>query len=539
MATKNVRRFSKLKIAVWILLGFAAPIVLFILIIALGVWLGPSGLPRDLEAPPAEALPHLIKYRELAATQRAALQQPGSARHAQSPANRHPQKTYKDFEDFLRAQRQAGGDRQAIDLYMEMMRRWDMECRDEYNSMQSWLLSWRPGRGPWEKAPDLNQWVRRHADFLALVRRYCETSGVPMPGAQVYLDDLETRVEKGELKPTTWKLEPIYFSSGSQYPSMKLMPGFGSCQAVRAIGIMLLVEGQSRFEQGDGEGALKDCDAALKLCAYSSSIIDTMPVNTTVFQLFIQLEAWVNDPGKLQQPWRRQLLGMLDQFHAQYFTPEMEAAPLEALYLYRRAFLVQLLQYRWRAYTGSFRSDIKYNKRWTIPFLKKRINYPNPQTFVEAMRALRTRHRLDEFIKDYDRTWYTALASLRRPYAELYAETKGSLVPEHEKSLSNLFISASLPTELFQEHRRDWAKAEAKINLLRAVLSLQTSVQDHGRTSQTLHLSGTADSPWRDPFSGARLRMDDPTSPTFIYSVGPDLKDQGGRSGDDLAIMLR
>jgi hypothetical protein len=65
---------------------------------------------------------------------------------------------------------------------------------------------------------------------------------------------------------------------------------------------------------------------------------------------------------------------------------------------------------------------------------------------------------------------------------------------------------------------RAWV-ADARANLCRAALRLALGEP----------FGDSANPCWTDPFTSQPLHLDATTSPALLYSVGPDLGDQGGR----------
>ena len=121
--------------------------------------------------------------------------------------------------------------------------------------------------------------------------------------------------------------------------------------------------------------------------------------------------------------------------------------------------------------------------------------------------------------------------------------------PSLGKDLIRIYYGATMEDQSKQLKRKVGyvIEGETKLNLLRAAVEWRLDHQSVPRNKNT-DMAGDHENPWRDPFTEKPLQVDTASSPTLIWSLGPDLKDQkglldydptnGAASAGDIVIRL-
>lgn len=258
-------------------------------------------------------------------------------------------------------------------------------------------------------------------------------------------------------------------------------------------------------------------------------------------KMFLAFKAWIMHSSNIDLAERQALLEQLNWLYPGFFSPAAKTRKLETLYLFRRAWIVRLLDHPWHSYTACFR-QMWCDNLINLPGLEKSLRVPAAKELAtEIVPALARRQRIAALLAAYDRQWREQLVLLGQSYPQTWRQTGGSLAPKPDPLISELYLGASSgrPQLLIAIPEAAWR--EASYNLMRAALAL--SLED-GATSASRVLNTDEvlprESPWRDPFTDRPLRADHPTSPTLLYSVGLDMIDQGGaEKTDDLSLRLR
>ena len=147
------------------------------------------------------------------------------------------------------------------------------------------------------------------------------------------------------------------------------------------------------------------------------------------------------------------------------------------------------------------------------------VKIPNPTHYM-TYDLLRTRYGGERLIREYDQKWVQAFQSLASPYPECR-----QIAPTLSSRDSGL--SCYEPLANLTALRIRGLTEEAHANLLRAGIE---SILDpeSGEGSNGVDFLQDRTHLWRDPFTEKSLRLVGTEGERTIYSLGPDLEDQGG-----------
>jgi hypothetical protein len=142
--------------------------------------------------------------------------------------------------------------------------------------------------------------------------------------------------------------------------------------------------------------------------------------------------------------------------------------------------------------------------------------------------ALNDRKKVPRLIEDYDKFLKETMALAVMDYPDIMAETNGTISPPHGSYRDTiLYLYWHMPCRSFRRELIGSLAEEARFNLLRAALTASLGTDRAVEAAQPDFIP-SRDHPWRDPFTARCLRSDRATSPTLIYSLGPDMTSQSG-----------
>jgi hypothetical protein len=418
----------------------------------------------------------------------------------------------KDFAEYVRFRLEHEPGNQGAMLYLELLSRSDtQEFEAEWknafaNAPPYW---WHPGDPLTESQ---RQWLLAHQDFIGLLRRMIAAGGPPMP----------TREEIQRIVPAKIMCFPP--------PDLWLFHVYGES---------LAAESQRRRADGD----LADA-AEILLDAYP---LGAMPMRQFMIGCRVggairnianqALSAWLQADFPPEPLARR-----MEEFLDAHTIPTRElTTPLELDYLCKRSDLVAFLD---QPLTGIVMNGygIQHYPAEGKNYFDLLVDDPAPIVYA-TYKAFRMRTNAETLIRQYDASWSRLLPLARQPFAvfkaadnpEMLVMTTWPLTPNHAQVVIPDFLYM---TPVYA--------SEAGTNLNRAALHL---ILDEPRpVPPDPAVPDWLNSPWRDPFTEKALRMVEEEDATTIYSIGPDLEDQGGAfaydptngeiSPGDLAIRL-
>ncbi|MFH0793067.1 MAG: hypothetical protein V2A74_03440 [bacterium] len=148
------------------------------------------------------------------------------------------------------------------------------------------------------------------------------------------------------------------------------------------------------------------------------------------------------------------------------------------------------------------------------------VNPFNPS----ARHTIRFRNTFSEFLAGYDKWWGEVLEELEKPYPDIRKDIW------REDPTFQWRIPLEIPNV-------EWAfirglTAETRYNLLRAALEYGINPAS-AQAAQNVDFSADRKHRWRDPFTEEPLHVNESEDGPLFYSLGPDLKDQGGKISYD------
>lgn len=285
-----------------------------------------------------------------------------------------------------------------------------------------------------------------------------------------------------------------------------------------------------RRQEHDYLGAGRSLMAALRL----SDMFERN--NVTGFQA---MKAYLNE-AILDPAWPteqfRPLLDELARIEERRFPRNGYTELYTNVYLSERARLVAAMgQPTWKSPLYGYDLDKNVNKYWgPLELGSKAVTdweVPHPlRMFGTALSAIRNKARAAAALRQYDEDWMRLIAAIGEPYPEWRTE-RNRLWADVEKQ-GNFLFSADMEgsTDFFHYHS-DRTTSErmrqAENHVIR--IGLMWRLDAKGTLAQRgENFRDNPYYPWRDPFTEKPLQIDSATSPTLIYSIGPDMIDQHG-----------
>lgn len=501
----KVRRFWKTKRrkALLILVGGVAALYAFFLI-----WANTYRLPGSLRQAPLAPPP------------------PRDASTLPFPSGK-----FERYEDYLKALLAVDASQEAAALCLELSKLYQDEDIasqypdhfEDYRTSGSLSLAYAHDKSKsgqplyWKPyVPEQIRWLRGKADYLALLHRLSHCRQWPVPTLQHRNDYLNL--------------------CGAEFPFLSFISLYYS-------GNMLAAGARLRSQEGDFAAAresVQDLYAVATLLRASDSYFYQSILLYWVREANRVVSLWLEDSA-LPQSELASLQSTLNRIEPLLFPPDGMGRIFTDQYLEMRAEIVYFMSqdtwlsplYGWGGYenvNGSMCGwPVDYSEYHDLPLLGTTKVPILPKIFAHSHRAMFNRICSAPALKEYDKFYRQAIEWVGRPYPEFLRDISRYADSSHDR----YFLLRKLrPTEntvlpYFPEVKVRRLVAETRTHLLRLALGLRL---DSARTLALRRepLSAAPHNPWRDPFTEAPLRSDTPTSPSLLYSLGPDLKDQRG-----------
>lgn len=365
--------------------------------------------------------------------------------------------------------------------------------------------AWRPGDGPLPEK--VSKCVSEHAELSDDLRRLFEMKPLPTPSMKDVI---------GALSNST----PILF------PFSNILPY--SCR-IR----FLAAGGRQRLEDGDASGALNDYLQLIQLLRKYAPIFGRSgfhPASIWITRACRLIVEWLEHTPATEEQENLILgeLGTLRNGDALEKSAIMDE--IEFQYLFdRQATILEFDLSPWYSPTFGWDPGTPYDSYYfELGRGNNKLPLPRLDRFLaDAFRAMQLKQNSSEIIRDSDAEWAKSLEEARGPYpaARAAAERRQTefVLQKWGRDLTHNPLTtnayAILDSFLLQP-----LLARAEVDLLETALRLRenpakTFAERDGATSKSY---------WHDPFSEQTLLVDDPTSPTLVWSVGPDAHDQKG-----------
>lgn len=494
------RRLFKITL---LLLGIPAGLLALavVLLLAAGLWADSRPLPEALKRPPLT-----LESLKL---------------HASSP---HPSLPNLGHEDFLKLNGKDYGDylkllvakgvrQESIDLYLKLRKRYEDE-KIERNYEDFRRRGINEDQDPKFKTR-LVAWLTAHSDYITQLRRLAHAGPTPR---------LSLREQQESCQVTKNLILERY-------------PGFYFTNID-----ILNRNARILFLKKDYRAAIECLEDSFLLAentAGETGMMGNMTMNVALNCLWETAQSLINDP-EFPASELKTLIPFLERSEKKLLPPDRLSRVMIENIIVARPYLVTALEtsswnsplYGWGvgAYPRIFAMQLSVGKKkWFIPRLD--------QMAANTVYAIYNRLHAAEALKNYDR-WNAELAEvLKRPYAEVEAtHAKWAASPEYQ----SFYISKSTIDAVKHGTIDRYYQSVANFHLIRlGIMWRADSTATLARRNEDF--TGKPDHPWRDPFTEKPLQIDTASSPTLIWSAGPDLKYQHGarpRNTDDLVIRL-
>ena len=227
----------------------------------------------------------------------------------------------------------------------------------------------------------------------------------------------------------------------------------------------------------------------------------------------------------------------LEEFEREYLTPQGCADLMTENYLLaRQEMLIALARPTWRdPVYGWFNKLEDGNTEYPRLRIGRDYAIPHPVTLTaRTVASIRNRLSAAEALREYDRQNLEAIALVKEPYARIVAAYYGHpLDPFQAKNFLlryNVHTNAGGPCGFAAQMMRPIVEFQARIHLFRLAVEMRDAPAAAMRRKETAP-AGDPFNPWRDPYSGELMKIDDPAAPTRIWSAGPDAVNAPGAKG--------
>lgn len=199
----------------------------------------------------------------------------------------------------------------------------------------------------------------------------------------------------------------------------------------------------------------------------------------------------------------------LEAIDEKLFDPAAFRMSLVRIHLQRRRGLVELLDRSW------YKDPYFDPKIGPNDYLSKQLDIPNPTKLLAAsVEAMTTKAGSAEELKKYDRDFTKVLELTQLSYPERFAKY-GACAKKSETGDDKF-----LPGQ-YQYYLGDmFAMTETPVHLIRVGIMWRID-QQRTRALRSEYMLGKTHHPWRDPYSEKPCIMNETTTCTLIYSVGP------------------
>ncbi|MCE5230064.1 hypothetical protein LLG95_10765 [bacterium] len=363
------------------------------------------------------------------------------------------------------------------------------------------------------------KWVRDHAELIAQIRRFAE-SDEPAPLNREEIDGLTV------------------FGDDRDYVSLNSIRWnvFATCLRV------LIADGTLCANEGRIDEALRDATDLYRIALKESTSERSGPQSWLFGLCNRAVCRWIESSPEMGVR-AATLAAFLDDIHRSRLSAPVRKSNFEFIindyYPSRRNRMAWKYahseRYRsWKSSAYGYDLDTaNFYEYWWVP---------NPRGDFQVPRV----HRM----------LATAIKAMNRRAAAPGIEAR-QIDEEEQKSR----IMAGWNWEVLHEHIKNndpsqWLftlereyQSEAEFNLIRAALAWIKDKRS-GEIARTMDLTKDYENPWRDPFIEKAFHVEETTSGTLIYSVGPDMEDQHGANlpeafrgviapGGDIAIRIR
>jgi hypothetical protein len=433
---------------------------------------------------------------------------------------------FKDYESYLKTELARDPGLASATLYLQLSKqitdaKIDQAVRETFCRDSAMTLATERG----EFSPVQMEWLRDHGDLLNQIQRFCKSGAMPALTARQRLDYQQR---------------------------LKTMPPDPNFSLYWTSARLMIFKSQLHLQGGDYSAARQAAQDALQLAGMvraDESLIGHLVTVALAAMVCHALPSWLENP-KIPQGEFAPFVESLDRFEATLNLPELNRRAIATSYLeMRSALLRELEKPTWRLpIYGWKRAEHpeRYVTELALPFSRKHFQAPNlAEILIKSSLAIRNRQHAPEALKEYDRMNLKLIELQKLPFAQFVKEKQVLDQRIYSSSAPQYFLAQQTPN--LEEVRRRCLMAETLLHLGRLGFGLRVdpakllAKQNDDLTSQPHH-------PWRDPFTDAPLQVDRPSSPTLIWSLGPDLKDQRGQmeydpsngtfSGGDIRLRL-
>jgi hypothetical protein len=414
-------------------------------------------------------------------------------------------------EDYFRFQIAKGYRVEGAKLWLEL----EKMDKDDKSILEAWENHYPPTGlfASWTPASPLTdaqqKWLVDHGRLFNLIHRMNAAGGPPMPTWR----DIDL------IKPTG----RLFTNFGFLLPS----PVFCVCR-------MLAAESRRRRDAGDLDGAVACLADAVAFPCFKdprNPMAEAESKRQASDVVAQAIEAWLTK-SPLPAPVARRLLAVADSATGAAAAVQSRL-PME--YADERTMLILALDQPLIVSVFAGRVNATGMKDYLFTCLA--LAYEDPkETFRATANVLHDRTQAGQILKNFDAAWRPWLMADLLTYAQAVQLDKRRLLLGRYGTMGSASLYVLDATSALQ-----WAwEVDAKVNLCRAALRLSLGEpfagEDHP-TSTTATAGLALDSPWRDPFTGAPLKMDAMTSSTLLHIDGDYYDSNTGLTGP-IALRL-
>lgn len=495
----------RLKRTLFLLLAIPAALLALagLLFLAVSIWANSVRLPERLKTPPL-ALEQAFKGTQAV-----------KAKSISPLLSREELAKIQEYDDYLRLILAKNPRLESVNLYLQLRKRYvdeDIEKSFEPFYMTNDSESDDPTADP-EFRANFAHWQSAHAGFLDLLRRFARAGPLPQPP----LDERAT---------------------GSHLILARNYSLYLQCIAILGLNARL------RIREHDDTGGIQDLTDSLELIDRCHSgyagVISQGTLSALLMNFSRSVHFMVTDTDYSVTVLQK-LIPLLERAEQQFLTPTQSSQTLIQVYLYDRCQIVAEME------TGSWRSSV-YGWSAEDPFLfdafhfsiklggTRKVTLPRLDRYaLDAFHAIHNRLHAAEALEKYDKWQQEEIEIAKQPYAQVKAAvSKWSSNPAYHSFLVPKELFKAIGNVYFKSKLR--ALTEFHLTRLGAMWRVDPKATLARRAED---FAGHPDHPWRDPFTERPLMIDTATTPTLIWSLGPDLIDQhGAEQSDDIAIRV-
>lgn len=423
------------------------------------------------------------------------------------------------YEDFLKlAQPEQDG---AAALWAQIEERFEKE--EIYKQIDEVFYQAANFKGTLDEpfTPAQAQWLKGQAELLGLIRRYAQIKELRAPS-------LAQRQQYAQ-------------TAGKPFPVPQFLPR-QTCAKLLAWNARL------KLQEGEYEQAAASLRDGISLAAQThanAELINQLIMYAQVAIINWPVRCWVQDAAAPVAPLRA-LLPELERAGPILLPPDLANRIVTEEYLVHRAWLVgQITQGSWRSEAFGWQTERAEQYKTDLNLLGvKRIKVYTPEGFFMMAFAMYNRGNSAEALAEYDRVNKEIIKTACGNFSEI--KNQFTDLNKFTEDIHYYFAKASIPNWLEVATRKLAAEARMSLNVAGGHLRLDRKAMLAAR--EGAHTSPTLARLWRDPFTERPLQHNAPTTPTLVWSLGPDLADQHGQvaydptngalSAGDLSILV-